>query len=198
MLFESKEPFLMKKTIYLGIIYILPQRYKKPSESFGFLEKLYVLCYMKKLKTLSIYSFMMLFPDEASALSYIEKTLWGDLPICPCCKGTNSIKRPSRKGHFCKKCRKDFTVRIGTVFENSNIGLHKWLYAMYLFVTSRKGIPSLPLSKEIGITQKSAWFLLQKIRASCKQSMQLLDGIVEIDETYIGGREKSRHEAKNT
>ena len=63
----------------------MPQRYKKPSESFGFLEKLYVLYYMKKLKTLSIYSFMMLFPDEASALRYIEKTLWGDLPICPYC-----------------------------------------------------------------------------------------------------------------
>ena len=70
---------LFKKNIKkLGIIYILPQRYKKPSESFGFLEKLYVPCYMKKLKTLSIYSFMMLFPDEASALRYIEKILWGD------------------------------------------------------------------------------------------------------------------------
>ena len=174
----------------------MPQRYKKPSESFGFLEKLHVLCGMKKLKTLSVYSFMMLFPDEASALSYIEKTLWGDRPICPYCHGTNTTKRPSRKGHLCKKCRKDFTVRIGNVFENSNIGLHKWLYAMYLFVTSRKGIPSLQLSKEIGITQKSAWFLLQRIRESCKQSMQLLDGIVEIDETYIGGKEKSRHETK--
>ena len=87
-------------------------------------------------------------------------------------------------------------IRIGSIFENSNIGLHKWLYAMYLFVTSRKGIPSLQLSKEIGITQKSAWFLLQRIRASCKQSIQLIDGIVEIEETYIGGREKSRHEAK--
>ena len=113
---------------------------------------------------------MMLFPDEASALIYVEKTLWGDLPICPRCKGTNTTKRPSRKGHSCKKCRKDFTIRIGTVFENSNIGLHKWLYAMYLFVTSRKGIPSLQLSKEIGSTQKSAWFLLQRIRASCKKN----------------------------
>ena len=68
----------------------------------------------------------------------------------------------------------------------------------YLFVTSRKGIPSLQLSKEIGITQKSAWFLLQRIRESCKQSMQLLDGRVEIDETYIGGREKADMRQKNT
>ena len=140
----------------------MPQRYKKPCESFGFLEKLYVLYYMKKLKTLSIYSFMMLFPDEASALRYIEKTLWGDLPICPYCHGTNTTKRPSRKEHLCKKCRKDFTIRIGNIFENSNIGLHKWLYAMYLFVTSRKGIPSLQLSKEIGITQKICVVLTPK------------------------------------
>ena len=63
---------------------------------------------------------------------------------------------------------------------------------MYLFITSRKGIPSLQLSKEIGITQKSGWFLLQRIRESCKQSMQLLDGIVEIEETYIAGREKKQ------
>ena len=84
----------------MGIIYIMPQRYKKPSESFGFLGKLYVLYYMKKLKTLSIYSFMMLFPDEASALRYIEKTLCGDLPICPYCNGTDTTIRRDRKGYF--------------------------------------------------------------------------------------------------
>ena len=114
----------------------MPQRYKRHCESFGFLEKLYVLYYMKKLKTLFIYSFMMLFPDEASALRYIEKTLWGDLPICPYCNGTDTTIRRARKGHLCKKCRKDFTVRIGNVFESSNIDVYNSLIFYKLIFTN--------------------------------------------------------------
>lgn len=99
-------------------------------------------------ETLSVYSFMELIPNEEAAVKFLEEQIWGEKPICPYCESTENTPRPKRKGHHCRKCRKDFTIRIGTIFENSRLPLHKWLYTMYLFVTSRKGISSLQLSNE--------------------------------------------------
>ena len=103
-------------------------------------------------KVLSTYELMALFPNEQAAINYLAGILWPNGPVCPYCGGNRIANRPGNY-HRCKDCRKDFTIRVGTIFERSHIPLHKWLYAMYMIVTSRKGVSSLQLSKELGITQ---------------------------------------------
>lgn len=105
-----------------------------------------------------------MFPDQESARMYLEARLWLEGVKCPVCKAGDRITTRKDGYYRCNACEEDFTVRTGTIFERSHVPLHKWIYAMYLLVTSRKGISSMQLAKESGITQKSAWFVLQRLR----------------------------------
>lgn len=144
--------------------------------------------------TISTFQLFNLLPDQEAARLYLEARLWPDGPKCLTCHSGERIT--VRKGGFyrCNACQLDFTVRTGTIFERSHIPLHKWLYAMYLLVTARKGITSMQLAKEIGVQQRSAWFMLHRLREACGKDLPKLRGMIEIDETFIGGKERNHVE----
>jgi transposase-like protein len=158
-----------------------------------------------KPKILSLPELMALFPDEPAAIKYMESVLWNysripySGPRCPYCYDFRVKPRKNRPPYYhCTPCKKDFTIRSCTIFERSHIPLHKWIWAIYFVLTERKGISSINMSIKLGITQKSAWFMLNRLRAACNRDLWSvkLDGTVEVDEVYLGGLEKNKHESK--
>ena len=149
--------------------------------------------------TISALQFFEMFPDAEHARVYLEKLRWDGKPACPHCGRTDRItaRKGKRLGFYrCRPCKAEFTVRTASIYERSSVPLHKWLYAIYLVVTARKGISSLQLSKEIGVTQKTAWFLLGRLREACAGDLEKLRGTIEVDETFIGGKYANMHQSK--
>ena len=143
--------------------------------------------------------------DETAAVEFMEKQRWGNMPACPRCgyievhkmKGNNG-KRNKRFLWRCHGCKKQFTVRIGTVFEDSRIPLKIWCYAFWCACALKKGISALQVSRECSITYKSALFLMHRIRyAMAEPNLQdKLSGTIEADETYVGGKPRYRGKSK--
>lgn len=137
------------------------------------------------------------FKDEDTSKTYLEKQRWNDTPACPHC-GSIKVYRTNR-GFKCgeKQCMKKCSVTVGTIFENSKIPLRTWFAAMYLIASHKKGISSLQLHRDLGITQKSAWFILHRIREALREkNSPILTDVVEVDETFVGGKNKNRHASK--
>ena len=148
----------------------------------------------KKAKALSAYEFMSKFSSKRKAIKFFEKSRWPEGIDCLHCQSKRIYEVKNRIGSYqCKDCRKTFTVQTGTVFENSRVALRKWLYAIYLLQTASKGVSSLQLSKQIGVTQKTAWFMLHRLRKACKYKGGMFSGFVTSDETYFGGEAKNKH-----
>lgn len=136
------------------------------------------------------------FKDEATGIAYYENIRWGNDPACPHCGCTNPYK--TNRGWKCrdKECHKKFTVRVGTIFENSKIPFRIWFAAIWLATEHKKGISSVQLAIDLGITQKTAWFVLHRIREMLRDKAPQMLGenkMVETDATYIGGKEGNKH-----
>jgi transposase-like protein len=153
---------------------------------------------MKTFK--SIVEFLKHFNTEEKCIKHYEQLRWNGNPVCPHCGAGKPYA--TNRGWKCanSSCYKKFTVKVGTIFENSKIPFQTWFAAIYLCTSSKKGVSSVLLGEQLGITQKTAWFVLHRIREMLKnQAPQMLGGegkMVESDETYIGGKEENRHTKK--
>ena len=140
------------------------------------------------------------FADEQTCIDFVASLRWEDgKPLCLHCRSENVGFLATRKIWKCKnkECRKQFSIKTGTIFEDSALKLEKWLVAIWLIANAKNGISSYELHRSLGITQKSAWFVLHRIRLAMSQgSVDKLSGDVEADETYIGGHPKNMHQKR--
>ena len=137
------------------------------------------------------------FSNPDNCLNFMAELRWPDGVTCPHCEHTEVMFLKTRRIWKCKSCRKQFSIKTGTVLEDSPIGLDKWLSAIWLIVNSKNGISSYELHRALGITQKSAWFLSHRIRLAMQSgTFKKLSGHVEVDETFIGGLARNMHRSE--
>lgn len=134
------------------------------------------------------------FPTQESCIKFLESKRWANGVICPYCNGSHTHKMPNELRHHCNNCRKSFSVTVGTIFHDTRLPMQKWFLAISLILNAKKGISARQLARDLEVTKDTAWSMAMRIRDGMREDANLLQGVIEMDETYIGG--KPRKEAK--
>lgn len=128
------------------------------------------------------------FPTEADCISHIERVRWNGKPVCPYCKSTRTTPMPSESRHHCNSCNTTFSVTVDTIFHHTHLPLQKWFLAVSLVLNAKKGISARQLARDLEVNKNTAWYMGMRIRNAMFEQGELLSGIVEMDECYIGGK----------
>lgn len=146
----------------------------------------------------SLVQLLTAIPDEQAAIDHFTSIRWKNGPFCPFCQGTRVYHFSDNRTHKCGDCRRRFSIKVGTIFEDSKIPMRKWLAAIWLITAHKKGIASTQLARDISVTQKSAWFMLHRLRHAIRTRSfnRPLDGDIEADESFVGGKSKNKHASK--
>lgn len=138
------------------------------------------------------------FPTQQSCIDHLEKVRWNNKPVCPYCKSPKQTPMTKENRYHCNTCNMSYSVMVGTIFQNTKLDFQKWFLAVSLVLNAKKGISARQLARDIEVTKDTAWYMMMRIRKALVEYGELLEGIIEADETYVGGKNKNRHSDKKT
>lgn len=136
------------------------------------------------------------FPTQQDCIKHLEKVRWNGIPQCPYCNSTKQSRLPKESRYHCNNCNISFSVTVNTIFHKTKVDLQKWFLAISLTLNAKKGIAARQLGRDIEVTKDTAWLMMMRIRKSFIESAEFMEGIIEVDETFIGGKNKNRHKNK--
>lgn len=139
-------------------------------------------------KPISIPKVYALYPTQEACIRHLEDVRWHGTPVCPYCKSTNASSVPKELRHHCNNCNTTFSVTVGTIFHKTKMDLQKWFVAISIILNAKKGVSARQLGRDLEINKDTAWYMAMRIRRAMVEQGALLEGIVEVDETYIGGK----------
>ena len=136
------------------------------------------------------------FPTQQSCIEHLEEKRWGGKPVCTYCKSDNNYLVESELRHKCNNCKKSFSVTVGTIFHNTHMPLQKWFLLISLMLNAKKGLSACQAARDIEVRRPTVWSMMHRIRKSMADNGELLTGIIEMDETYVGGKPRKSNNKK--
>jgi transposase-like protein len=154
------------------------------------------ICTTIKSYTMNIPQLYKQFPTQIDCIKHLEQVRWNSEPTCPYCNSKNQSPLPKENRYHCNTCNTSFSVTVGTIFHKTRLDLQKWFLAVSLVLNAKKGYSARQLGRDLDVTKDTAWRMFMQIRKAMVEQRELMTGIVEADETYIGGKDKNRHNDK--